>query len=547
MPTINFSLNDFRKLVGRNISANQLAEMMLYAKGECRIKGDDVDIDFSDTNLPYLWSVEGVTRLVRGLLGIKKGLLKLNIQKSDYKIIVDKSVIGVRPCIAAFVAKGCRVDDYLIKQMVQLQEKFCESYGRRRQKISIGIYRYEKVKFPVNYKATNPESVKFTPLDFKRKMTQQEILEEHPKGKEYSWILEGMKKYPLLVDSAGEVLSFPPIINSNTTGKIEVGDENLLVEVTGIDMEKVNFGAVVFAQAFQDRGFKIYGVEVAYPNKKITTPYSFNQEIKIKKEDIKKLLGLELNKRDIRKLLERMGYGIEKSKVKIPDYRQDILHPVDVIEDIGISYGYDKIKEAPLKSFTVGKTFKINKFMDRVREVVIGLGFQESMSAVMSNKELLYKKMGINDFGAVEISNPMTASHACVRTWLLPVLMDILSKNRHVEYPQRIFEQGLVSVLKKGQVMEFERLACVSAHNNTDFTEIKQTLDSLLSVLGVSYKIMPVEHGSFVPGRCGRVVVNGKEVAYVGEIHPKVLENFGMLVPVSGFELNLTELFEIIS
>ncbi len=546
MPTINFSLRDLQKLVGRKIDAKQLSELMLYAKGETNVNGDEVNVDFGDTNLPYLWSVEGVARFLKGVLGIERGIPKLNVKKSNYKIIVDKSVIGVRPCLAAFVAKGWKVNDYLIKQMVQLQEKLCEGYGRRRQKISIGIYRHKNIKFPVYYKATDPESVKFVPLEFKRAMTQKEILEELPKGKEYAWILSGVKKYPLLVDSADEVLSFPPIINSNTTGKIEIGDEDLLIEVTGTDMDSVNLSAMIFARAFGDRGFDIYEVEISYPNKKINSPYPFNQSVKISKEQIKNILGIELKDSEVKRLLEMARYNFNNYNVKIPDYRNDILHPVDIIEDIAIMRGYDNVEELPLKTQTVGKTFKINEFVDKVRELAVGLGYQEVTSPILSNKELMYKRMNINDFGTVEIENPMSASYACVRSWLMPILMDVLSKNKHVEYPQKIFEEGIV-VSQRGGVKEDERVACVSAHNGANFTEIKQVLDALLSGFGADYKIVPAVHNSFVPGRCARVVVKDKEIAFIGEIHPQVLENFGTLVPVAGFELNLTELFGLIS
>ena len=228
MPTINFSLKDLQNLVGKKLTIEEVSKLVEYGKGELEKynkEEDEVSIEFGDTNLPYLWSIEGVARLIKGVLNIQTGIPEIEIKKGDYNLIVDKSVTPIRPYIAAFVAKGHKVDDYLIKQMVQLQEKLCESYGRRRLKVAIGIYSYDKIKFPIHYKATEPESIKFTPLEFKKEMTQQEILDEHPKGKEYAWTLKGCKKYPILIDNANEVLSFPPIINSNLTGKVESGEE----------------------------------------------------------------------------------------------------------------------------------------------------------------------------------------------------------------------------------------------------------------------------------------------------------------------------------
>jgi len=547
MPTINFSLKDLQNLVGKKISVEEVSKLVEYGKGSLENynkEEDEVTVDFGDTNLPYLWSVEGVARLIKGVLGLQKGIPKIEIKKGDYKVIVDKSVSSVRPYVTAFVAKGHKVDDYLIKQMVQLQEKLCESYGRRRLKIAIGVYSYDKIKFPVHYKATDPESIKFIPLEFKKEMTQQEILEEHPKGKEYAWILKGCKKYPVLVDSVGEVLSFPPIINSNFTGKVTEGEEHLFIEATGIELEPLLLAMNIMAYAFYERGFEIHSVDIKYPNERITTPFLFKDKIKITKEHIEKLLGFDLKNTEIKGLLEKAQYDINNLTIKIPPYRKDILHPADIIEDIGIMYGYDKIKEMPLTSYTIGETADIVLFRDKVRELLIGLGFQEVLSPILTNKTILYDKMNIKDFGSVEINNFMSETYSCLRTWILPVLIEFLSKNEHIEYPQKAFEQGLVTVEKGNEVIDYERVAVISANEKADYTEIRQVLDYLLRTLNIEYTIEEVDHDSFIIGRVGRVVVKGKKVAYIGEISPTVLNNHGLEIPVVGLELNLTDLFE---
>ena len=547
MPTITFSLKDLQNLVGKKITIEQLQDLAHYGKGDFEKYDKDTDeisIDFGDTNLPYLWSVEGFARLIKGILGLQKGTPKIEIKKDQYKVIVEKSVSPIRPYIAAFVAKRHKVDDYLIKQMVQLQEKLCESYGRRRLKVAIGVYSYDKIKFPVYYKATDPESIKFTPLEFKKEMTQKEILEEHPKGKEYAWILKDHKKYPVLVDSSNEVLSFPPIINSNFTGKIQEGDEHLFVEATGTELESILLAMNIMAYAFYERGFEIYSVDIKYENKTITTPLLFKDTIKVMPEQIKRLLGLDLKKNEINSLLEKAGYDIT-SNIKIPPYRKDILHPVDVIEDIAIMYGYNKIEERPLASFTIGETSRLVQFCDKIRELLIGLGFQEVFSPMLSNKNLLYNKMNIKDFGTIELSNAMSETYSCLRSWLLPILMEVLSKNKHVEYPQKIFEHGTVTLKKGEEVIDFERIAVLSANEKADYTEMRQILDNILKMMGIEYTIEETDHGSFMPGRAARVIVNGKKVAYIGEISPIVLKNFNLEIPIVGLELNLTDLFGV--
>lgn len=546
MPTITFSFKDLQKLVGKKISIEELSKFIEYGKGELKSydEEDEVTVDFDDTNLPYLWSVEGIARLIKGIVGKEKGIPELKIEKGNYKLIVDRSVNKIRPYIASFVAKGYKVDDYLLKQVIQLQEKLCENYGQKRQKIAIGIYSYKKITFPVIYKATDPENIKFIPLDFRKEMTQEEILEEHPKGREYAWILKDFSKYPLLIDSKKEVLSFPPIINSSLTGKVEIGEDALFFECTGTDLNSVHLAANVFAQAFYERGFKIYSVDVKYPNKTIKTPFMFNETVKIKKEQIKDLLGLDLKDDEVKKLVEKARYDFKGYKVEVPCYRKDILHPVDIIEDIAIMHGYDNMGKEKLKSYTVGETKEIIHFIDTIREILVGLGYQEIMSPILTNKELLYEKMNIDDFGTVEIDNYMSENYSVLRTWLLPILMDVLSKNKHTDYPQKIFEQGLITVRNKEEIKDYERVAVLSTHDKTDFTDAKQVFDRLFRCLGLQYEIEDVDHKSFIEGRVGRVSVNGVNVAYIGEIHPSVLNNFNLEMPVVGFELNITDLFE---
>ncbi len=549
MPTITFSLKDFQHLVGKKLNLEEVQELAHYGKGDFEgydEETDEVKIDFGDTNLPYLWSVEGFARLVKGVLGIKKGIPEIKVHKGNYQAIVEKSVIEYRPYIACFAAKGRKIDDYLIKQLVQLQEKFCETYGRRRQKVSIGLYSYKRLNFPIHYKAVGPLSVEFVPLDFKSKLSLKGVIAEHPKGKEYAWILEGFDKYPLLVDDNSEVMSLVPIINSSFTGKIEIGDENLFFEATGTDEEAVNLASVIFAYALFERGFELYSVEIEYPNKKTTSPRLETDKAIIKSIKIKHLFGLELKENEVKQLLERGQYNFSNFKVEIPPYRKDILHPYDIIEDIGIMYGFDKIKEAPLLTFTAGSRLKINEFIDKVREIVVGLGYQEVMSAILTNKEFIYKKMNIEDFGSIEIEDYMSETYSVVRSWILPSLMEVFSKNKHVEFPHRIFEEGFVNVKKGDEIVEHSRIAIASSHEEANYTEMRQALDLIMRLFGLHHDIEEAEHNSFIEGRAGRVVVKGKKVAYLGEISPVVLSNWGLEMPVAALELNLSELFEVV-
>ncbi|MFH1181846.1 MAG: phenylalanine--tRNA ligase subunit beta [Candidatus Woesearchaeota archaeon] len=550
MPKITFQLNDLNALVGKKISEEELEEMMsYYAKGELESydeKTDEVIVSLDDTNQPALWSVEGLARLFRHVLGLQKGIPEMQVTKEGYVIEVDPSVKNVRPFISAFVFKGKPLDDYLLKQLIQLQEKIAEGYGRKRQKLSIGLYPASKVKFPIRYTTVAPDGIKFVPLEFSKELTPAEILEQHPKGKEYAWILKGAKRYPLLIDSNNHVLSMAPIINSEFTGKLEVGDREVLFEITGTDEESVYLATNIFAQNLSERGYEIFSTAILYKDRKVISPHPFNEKIRISKEQVKRLLGLDLSDLEIKRLVEKAGYDFSNYTVSIPPYRADIMHPFDVIEDIAIMYNFGRIKPLPLESYTVGCTTPEVKFADKVRELVIGLGCQEILSTVLSNTDAICTKMGVPSSGTVEIENYMSETYSAVRSWLLPMLMEFLSKNKHVDYPQRIFEQGLVVVKSGNKLADVEKLAVAFAHSTADFTEIKQAMEALFRALGVDYTIKPEEHSSFIRGRCGSIYVNKKAVAIIGEISPAVLSAWGIEVPVAALEIDLTSLMESI-
>src|SRR3989344_6685548 len=549
MPTITFSLKDLENLAGKKLGIEKVQECAHLCKGDMDgydKYSDVVKIDFGDTNLPYLWSVEGFARFIKNYLGIEKGIPPIKIEKGNYEILADKNVADVRPFIAGFVAKGRAIDDYLLKQLIQLQEKLADNYGRKRQKASIGLYSYKRIKFPIHYRAVNPESVAFVPLESEKKLNLLQIIAQHPKGKEYGPILRNCSKYPIMIDENNEVLSFPPIINSNFTGRMEIGDDSLFLEVTGTDEEHISIIINIFAYALFERGFTIYSVNVRHPKKSAFFPRLTRETIELDKGSVKSLFGLDLNQSELKILLEKAQYSLKNSKIEIPPYRSDIMHFRDVAEDIGIIYGYDKIDGKHLSTFTIGETSELVKFIDKVREILVGLGYQEAMSPILSNKNLLYKRMNMEDTGTIEIQEFMSETYSCVRSWILPNLVDILSKNKHVSFPQKIFEEGLVNVRKGSDIFEYSRIAVVSSHETANYTEARQALDRIFASFGLKYEIEETEHGSFISGRVGRAIVNGRKVAYLGGILPQVLSNFGLEMPVCAFELNLTELFEMV-
>jgi phenylalanyl-tRNA synthetase beta chain len=543
MPTITCNTDDLYSLIGKRLDEKKLRELLDIAKAELESPyGKEIIVKYNDTNQPYLWSVEGLARLFRSYLGIDKKLSSLNLVKGKDKVVYDRKLSAIRPYIACFTATGKKIDEQLLKQLIQLQEKLAENFGKKRQKISIGIYPLRGIAFPLQCKAANPNE-EFTPLDFHEPITLKQTLEKHPKGKEYGHILEENKMYPVFVDANKNILSLIPIINSEKTGRVKVGDDSILFDTTGTDESAVNLVANIFAHALSERGFEIQSLTIEYPNKKVQTPTDKGMTIKVKEENIRNLLGVELKSSEIQQFATKMGLEYKSGTFTIPSYRADVMHAVDAMEDIAIAYGYNNFQALPLTNYTTGSALPQQDTIDYWRTFFIGLGHQEVMSAVLSNKELLYEKTNSKDKGTVEIINPISSTYSCVRTWILPILLDFLSKNKHYDYPQKVFEQGVVGIRNKNNIIDEQHLSSVSSHAGATFTEIKQSIEFCLKSSGLKAQFEELEHPSFIAGRAARIIVNKKEIGICGEIHPAVLETFGIQMPTVGCEINLSNLF----
>ncbi len=550
MPTIEISQKTLERLAGRKVAPDDFA----VVKGNIDFQeGDKIKLELGDTNRPDLWSVEGVARSLRGYYGASKGVPKIRMKKSGKNIIVDSSIRTVRPFIAGFIAKQVNVTEGLLLDIIQMQEKICENYGRKRQKISIGVYDYNKIEFPVHYKAIKPNAMSFAPLEFDRAMTLQEILKEHPKGVEYGYILQKHKLCPIFIDSKEDVLSFPPIINSNYIGNVEPGIGNLFVEATGTDIKTVLIAANIFAYAMSDRGAQIESVGVAYPwktryGKKMETPMLFHQKIIFDKNKIHETLGISLSDNEIKRHLERMQYDAAVGKsitVCVAPYRNDVMHHMDVIEDIAISYGYGKFTGIPIGGYTQGRGSEMSAFTERCRRIMIGIGLQEIASPILSSRRSLLENMR-HHCQLIEIDNVMSESFSAVRPWILPSLMACLGKNLHNDYPQKIFELGECCE-KNSEVKTATKMAATTAGTQAGYEDISSMLDAFLSALGIRFRLEPEEHGSFINGRCARIAAGGKTIGVIGEIHPEVLNNWGIETPAAAFEVDIGEILEMVS
>jgi phenylalanyl-tRNA synthetase beta chain len=538
-------------LIGRNIPLEELKQCLNFAKAEVdAVEGDLLKVEVKDTNRPDLWSAEGIARELKGRLTNERGLPKYKIEKSDVVVEVDKKVSKVRPLTVCAVAKNLKIDENVLSQLIQLQEKVAETFGGGRKEVAIGVYDLSIIKSPIKY-TTAPLDKKFVPLDFDEEMSIKEILEKHPKGKEFSHLIKGFKEIPIFIDSGGEVLSIPPIINSNYTGKVTEDTREVFIECSGFDFKFLMPALNVLAAALIDRGAKVESVKVVYPDKTIYTPDLTPKKIVVDVDFVNKVSGLKLAAKEMIRLLEQARYEAKlkgrRIEVLYPAYRQDIMHQVDVAEDVIISYCYSCIEPLKIKHKTKGKINEMEVFSENAIEKMVGLGFQEILSYTLTNKEHLFKKMNVKEEKVVEIENPVSLNWNVFRNWLLPSLMEFYSNNQHVEYPQKIFEVGDVVLIDEKQetrTKDVRKLAAAIADSKVCYENIAAVLDVFLSSLKVKYKLRKMKHRSFIEGRAAEILVKNKPIGFIGELHPMVLKNWKLEMPVAAFEIDLEMLHD---
>ncbi|NIO22425.1 MAG: phenylalanine--tRNA ligase subunit beta [Candidatus Aenigmarchaeota archaeon] len=546
MPTVTLNRKVFERLVGKSFPIEKLKDRISYLGTDLEsVESDKIVVEVFP-NRPDMLSEQGFARAFSSFVGVKTGLKKYNIKKSGFKVIVDRSVT-MRPYTACALVKNMKFTDERIKETMQLQEKLSTTHGRARRKSEYGIYPSVKIKFPVRYIAKDPKTVTFVPLGMNKPIRADRVEQLHHTGKAFKHITEGWKKYPFFIDASGKVLSMLPYTNSNDTGKVDETTKEIFIECTGTNLENVNTALNILVTTFADMGGEIYSIEMVYPNKKITTPNLTPKKMKIDCDYVNKLLDLKLSKKQIFNLLKIMGYGEERGNVLIPAYRGDVMHQMDLVEDVAIAYGYENFEPEIPNIATVGSEDEFSVFASKVANIMVGLGFIETSTYHLTNKRNLNEKM-LTDMDFIEIDNSKNSEYNVLRSWMIPSLMNVLGSNTRYEYPQRLFEIG--TVFKKGGketgVQEFSRLGVVICDKDMTFTDMKQVMDSFFNSLNVKYGIKGVDHPSFISGRVGRVSVKGKKIAYIGEIHPQVLENFGIEQPVCAFEVNLSDMLEIL-
>ena len=554
MPTIILNKETVLKFLGKRISDKELAEKIpMLGIFLNEISTEEISVEVFP-NRPDMLSEEGFARALAGFIGVRTGLEKFSAKPSKFSVEADTKMKSLRPFIGLAVLRGLRFDNNFLKSMMQLQDKLCLTHGRKRKKAGVGVYDLDKLEFPLRY-TTISEADRFIPLGETEPMRVKDILEQHARGKEYGEILKGFREFPAYKDSARKILCVLPITQADFT-KVTSETKNILIEVTGTNFKNVSQILNILVCNWSERGGAVEQVSVNFPyetpaGKKVSFPLLEPAKMKLNPDYVNKLLGLDLKPAEIIELLRKMrhdgrpaGKAIE---VFVAPYRTDILHPIDLVEEVAIAYGYGNFQPEIPNVATIGEETQKTIFSRKLAEICVGLGLQEIQSLHLGNEKILAEKMlltGKNNF--VKVLNSVNADYDTIRNSLIPNLLKVLSENTHYEFPQNLFEIGEVYENANGEPVEKNNLGIVFCHAGAEFNEAKSSVEALFRLLGKTISVEPIEHPSFIESRVGKIICNGKEVGLLGEIHPQALVNFGLELPVVAVEIEVGKMAEVI-
>ena len=542
MPVVRIDLQRFSKMVGAD--RKKIIDRIPFVGLDIEsVDGDSIRVEYSP-NRPDFGTDFGIARALRGILGKEVGLPRFPVRPSGISVAVDRRLAAVRPHIACVVAKGLRLDNEDVRQVISLQEDLHNGLGRKRKTVAIGLHDLGAVAPPLSYMAVG-SAFSFVPLGARSSMTIGSILSETYEGRTYGPALGGSKLFPVIADSKGTVLSFPPVINGTAT-RVTPKTRDILVDVTSTVRKAGDDVLAVIATTLAEAGGRLGTVEIKDARRRVT-PDLTPAEIPLDAGLVRSVLGLDLSDAAIKTSLARSRLGVRGRKVLAPRYRVDLMHPVDVAEEVALGHGFDRIEPAYPPSSSPGSFNRFEDFLDSASTVMAGEGMIEMMTFELTDETSLYSRFQRSPSDSIRVQNPKSLEHSVLRDSVLPTLMASLSGNVRSDYPQRVFEIGRVYARGKAGVSEAWHLGCIVAHSQSSYTEAKMCLEAACRTLaGEEATARRGQHWAFAPGRCGSILVDGTELGQVGEMRPETIEAFGLGVPVSGFEIDLSRLFELL-
>ena len=575
MPTLKFNhniLEYLHEINGVKYDSNDWEKRMPSIG--CVVEENDeegIEIEIFPDRTDLL-SHETISRAARAFLNSLNDSPNLDIKQGEITLEVDKSLQNLRPVILGAVVRGVdngtnyREKDDFIQSLMDHQEKLHLTLGRKRKFASIGVHDLSQLSPPFKVISVD-KKYKFTPLAEEKEMSIEDILKSHPKGKEYAHLMSELKEYPVIIDAEDRVLSFPPIINGDHT-TVNEQTRDFFIDVTGWDERSCEACLLLICLSLAERGGVIESIQIKnWDQELLNVPRGDSKSHKVPDRLIRNILGIELSKTEIADSIKKMGgelietrtvtngpdkiekwadciVGEKEHVISMPRWRNDIMHPVDIVEDIAIGYGYDNLPEQLSAVHLDAIPLPSSNLKRRISSSLCALGLQETQSLTLSNKRDQFERVRwIEENKSTIISNPITKEHTMLRQYILPSLPNLLAANRHHELPQRVHELGDVVRDSENKT----RLSWACAEVGGGFSAAKGIASSLLRDLGanlseVKWQGINQEEGPWIKGRGAKVIIGGIEVGQIGEIDPKVSFEFGLKVPIQAGEFDVDAL-----
>ncbi|EZQ03183.1 phenylalanyl-tRNA synthetase subunit beta [Candidatus Acidianus copahuensis] len=524
------------------LTEKELEEVLFNLKSETeKIGEDELSIEINADRLDML-SSDGISRAVKGFLGVELGEPNYQVIDTDYKLVVEK--VSQRPYALAAVVYDVNLDDDFIKELIQFQEKLHDTIGRKRKKVAIGIHDLGKIREKeIHYRlASLNES--FVPLNQRVLMEISDVLTHTDQGKLYANISLFNGTVPAIAEASGDILSLPPIINSDRT-KIDNNTSKLFIDVTGTNFDAVAETLDIIVSNLAEGGSKIGRVNVVsdYSN---FSPIMRHNRLEFNSMDINRRLGFSLTSEDIVHYLRKSRMEaeaiVDKVAVIVPQYRVDIMTYTDVAEDVGMMYGYQKISLKKPGLSEMGKLNPMTKLERNFRELVIGAGFQEIFSLVLIRGSLLQGNY-------VSIVNSISEEYNAVRNSLIWTSLKFLEKNQFARFPIKIFEVGEVVVRDESTDTGYRnenRSSLAIMDSKVKYEDLQSVLHQVIKGLTGKYPIYsPITMEFLIGGRASRLLLNNQCLGIIGEVHPNTLVKYGIKYPVVIAEIYLEKITEV--
>ncbi|KAL9066456.1 MAG: hypothetical protein Q9157_007132 [Trypethelium eluteriae] len=588
MPTIAVNKADLYKALGKEYTTEEFDEL-------CFDFGIELDEDTTNTQRPIVDGVEEPPQLKIEIPANRYDMLcfegiAMNLKVflgqttlPNFKLVpppngelqttyVKEDTARIRPYFSSAILRNIKFTKSRYESFIALQDKLHQNLARQRTLVAIGTHDLDTIKGPFSYEALPPEQIKFTPLNQTKEMNGKEMMQFYEKDRhlgKYLHIIRNSPVYPVIYDSNRTVLSMPPIINSNHT-KISLDTKNVYIDITATDKTKVeivNHILVAMFSMYCEEPFTVEPVKIVSPHNNCSreTPDLTPRPTQASINYINEVCGLSLSADKICKLLERMCYRSTPSTssegmldVQVPITRADVLHQADIMEDVAIAYGFNKLpRHFPNKSAAVAAPLPINKLADIVRNEAAMAGWSEVMPLILCSHDENFAWLNRKDDGktAVRLQNPKTAEYQIVRTSLIPGLLKTLRENKHHGVPMKVFEVS--DVCFKDESLERkarnERHFAAAWYGKTSgFEAVHGLLDRVMLMLksafltreeGLSNEKVEGYWIDEVDGHAASInlKLDGKRhfLGVFGILHPNVLKNFDLPYPVSTLELDL--------